>query len=242
MAQQVGFLKSIWLRVLCTSITAQACMAANLSPGRVLPASLSDKMIYEWAKRIMGVVNAKITTLNPHDVTLLPSERYIIMCNHTSLFDIPLGYIAFPETSIRMLAKKELTRIPIFNRTIIKTGTPVINRQNRNQAIKDMNATKKLMEKGLVLWMAPEGTRSRNGKLQPFKKGGFITAIQASAKIIPLAIKNADKIFQRDIKRFHLAQDIEMIIGKPVDAAEYALEDKDLLRGRLESEMKQLLK
>jgi 1-acyl-sn-glycerol-3-phosphate acyltransferase len=241
MKQQTSLIQTIWLGVRCTTYTATACFKLNLVPKKLLTPKQADIRLSKWAKGLIKLVKISFETHNPFDVKLEKQKRYIIMCNHSSLFDIPLSFMAFPNATIRMLAKKELTRIPIFSRTIKKTNTPVINRQHREQAIKDMEATKLLMKEGTILWMAPEGTRSKSGQLQPFKKGGFITAIQAEATIIPLAIKNAHKIYQRDKNRFNLNQNIEMTIGKPIETRGYSIEQRDTLRLKLQKDMEALL-
>lgn len=241
MSHQTNLLQTIWLSTRCISYTATSCLRLNLVPQKALTSRAADKRFYRWAEGLIKLAKITVNTHNPFNVTLNKGERYIIMCNHTSLFDIPLSFIAFPDETIRMLAKKELTRIPIFNRTIKKTRTPVINRHNREQAIKDMAATRHLMDEGMHLWMAPEGTRSKTGELQDFKKGGFITAIQTQASIVPLAIKKADKIYQRDVKRFNVNQQVDMIIGKPISASNYTLDDKDALRLNAHKAMQALL-
>lgn len=241
MGYQTNLLQTIWLSTQCIGHTAKSCLRLNRVPDRDLSDKITDEHIYHWAQRLMRLAKVSVKVHNPYKVELLQGQRYIIMCNHTSLFDIPLSYLAFPGETIRMLAKKELTRIPIFNRSLKKTRTPIINRHNREQAIKDMEATKSLMDEGMHLWMAPEGTRSKTGELQDFKKGGFITAIQTQANIIPLAIKEADKIYQRNIKRFNINQQVELIIGRPINTSGYQLDDKDALRLKAHKAMQALL-
>lgn len=242
MSQRTNLLQTIWLSTHCLGFTAKACMKLNSVPQHTLSTALTDQHLHNWAKRLIAVAKVKVKIDNPFNVTLKKGERYIIMCNHTSLFDIPLSFMAFPNETIRMLAKKELTRIPIFNRTMKKTRTPIINRHNREQAIKDMAATKSLMDEGMHLWMAPEGTRSKTGQLQDFKKGGFITAIQTQANIVPLAIKNADKIYQRDIKRFNINEQVELVIGEPIASIGYTLDDKETLRLEAHKALQALLR
>ena len=235
------YLTTLSIKIRTISTTAYYCLKATCSWGRVLSRPKADKLIRDWATRIIKIIKAKITLHNPHHVDLGANKRYIIMCNHTSLFDIPLTYAALSHESIRMLAKKELTRIPVFNRAIIKTQTPTIDRHNRTQAIKDLEKTKHLMDDGYILWIAPEGTRSLSGVLKPFKKGGFITAIDVGAHIVPLAISHAHKLYDYKTSHFKLNQAIDITLGEPIDASQFSLDEKDKLKALTFKRMNALL-
>ena len=78
------------------------------------------------------------------------------------------------------------------------------------------------MRSGIIPWIAPEGTRTRTGEMQPFKKGGFILAIQTEATIIPMGIRGSDKILPPDTWAFHANQKVEIHIGEPVNPKDYA--------------------
>lgn len=85
------------------------------------------------------------------------------------------------------------------------------------------------MKSGILIWVAPEGTRSKNGKLAPFKKGAFITAIHAKATIIPIGIRGAFEIIPAKTFNINLQQKAEIHIGKPIDASQYTLENRNEL-------------
>jgi 1-acyl-sn-glycerol-3-phosphate acyltransferase len=144
------------------------------------------------------------------------------MSNHASLYDIPLIYAALPG-SIRMIAKKELFRIPLWGYTTKKIEVLSIDRSNSAQAKLDLNYAKEKMRSGIVLWIAPEGTRSRHGKLNSFKKGGFILALETGATIIPVGIRGSDKILPPGTWHFGLNQKVEIHIGEPIDSTQYTL-------------------
>lgn len=243
MVIKAGRFYSYWLKIRSFVGTSRRClwvMLLTTIKGR-LPIDEADKYIRNWATMLVTLVKTKVSVFNPSKVRLEKDKRYIIMCNHTSLYDIPLSYYSFKEASIRMLAKKELYRVPVFGRVMKRTGFPFIDRHNKAQAIKDLADARELMDEGIVLWIAPEGTRSRTGELKPFKKGGFITAIQAQAIIIPLVIKNANQILPLDTGNFNLYQEVELHIGEPVDAAKFSLEQKDELLNKVETIFKDSL-
>lgn len=200
-----------------------------------------DKTIQRWINRVLGLVKMTWTVVNPHNVQPEKGKATILMCNHTSIYDIPLGFKIFPEHSIRMLAKKELSRIPLLGGGMRATEFPFIDRKNRKQAFEDLAYARKLMESGIVMWIAPEGTRSLDGKLKPFKKGAFITAIEAKATIIPVGIRGAFELLPARTYDFNIGQRAEIHIGKPVDASEFTFENRDELVAKVHEAIRKLL-
>ena len=188
-----------------------------------------DKTIHHWTDQLLNKVQVKYTVINPQNIQPEPEKAIILMCNHSSAYDIPLGFKACPTHSIRMLAKKELSKIPLLGKGMAAAEFPFVDRKNRYQAIKDLEYAQKLMKSGIIIWMAPEGTRSKDGKLAPFKKGGFITAIQAKATIIPIGIRGAFNILPARTFTINLNQNAEIHIGKPIDASQFSIENKEEL-------------
>jgi 1-acyl-sn-glycerol-3-phosphate acyltransferase len=207
---------------------------------RKIPRDAIDNRLRWWAKRLLKYVNLTYIVHNSGQVVLEKGKRYIIMCNHCSHYDIPLSLVALPG-SIRMLAKKELLQIPIWGRAMKITDFVSIDRFNPRQALQDMKYAKRMMEKGIMLWIAPEGTRSPNGELQPFKPGGFRLAIESGATIIPLGIIGTGQVMQA--KSFVVNRDrtVTIRIGKPIDASTYAKRQRDLLIQAVEREIRDLV-
>ncbi len=201
----------------------------------------TDKIIHHWVDQLLQSVQVNYKVINPNHVEPTPGKATIIMCNHSSAYDIPLSFKAFPKHSIRMLAKKELSRIPLMGQAMTASEFPFIDRKNRYQAMKDLAHAKELMESGIILWVAPEGTRSKNGKLSPFKKGSFITAIQAQAIIIPIGIRGANNILPARSFNIHLNQEAEIHIGKPIDTSQFSLENKGELIEKTYQAIKELI-
>lgn len=186
----------------------------------------ADSVLRWWAAYLLKCVRARWEVINPH--VLQPGRPYIIMSNHRSHYDIPLIFVSLPG-SIRMLTKKELFRIPIWGRAMKAAEFLSIDRHNHEQALKDLEEAKKKMQDGIVLWVAPEGTRSRTGDLLPFKKGGFVTAIQMGATIIPVGISGSENILKPGTTDIYFDQMVRVSIGTPIDASAYTLEQRDEL-------------
>lgn len=200
-----------------------------------------DKTLQTWTRRIFNLAKITCTVVNPNHVEPKQGQATIIMCNHSSALDIPLSFYAFSNHSIRMLAKKELSNIPIIGKGMQASEFPFVDRKNRHQAIKDLEAIEALLKSGIVIWIAPEGTRSPTETLGTFKKGGFITAINTKATIIPIGIRGAQNILPPGNVHVNLYQTAEVHIGTPIDASEYTLESKDDLIKKVFLQIKELI-
>lgn len=200
-----------------------------------------DQTIHAWAAIMLRIVGAKVTVHNPHGITLTPGNAYILMSNHNSLYDIPLIFETMPGSSIRMIAKKELLNVPLWGHAMKACEFMGIDRKNSAQAVKDLELVREKMRSGIVPWIAPEGTRSRDGKLGVFKKGGFMLAIQTSAIIIPIAIRGAAKILPPKTLNFQTDQPVEIFIGKPVDASQYTVVQRTKLLQEVREQIEEML-
>ena len=142
---QVNYLYSLSLRLRASLITlSTSCQLIWLSTiNKKATAKDFDKILSRWSNNLIALLKAKVILNNPHNLKLEKGKRYIIMCNHTSFYDIPLSYAAFPKSSVRMLAKKELSKIPVFGKAMKAASFPFIDRQDRRQAIRDLNFAKK---------------------------------------------------------------------------------------------------
>ncbi|KTC72413.1 1-acyl-sn-glycerol-3-phosphate acyltransferase [Legionella birminghamensis] len=239
---KISKLRTLWISLISVGYTASACARAIVKNWRgTITRPWVDQVIHRWSDNLLRLIGVECKIINPNNVAPVAGQPTILMCNHTSLYDIPLGFKAFPHHSIRMLAKKELSRIPIMGKGMAAAEFPFVDRHNRHQAIKDLAEARKLMESGIVIWIAPEGTRSKNGRLAAFKKGAFITAIQAQAMIIPIGIRGAYDILPARTMQFNLNQVAEIHVGEAVDASQYSMENKEELVKRVHKIMKQLV-
>lgn len=240
--KKAGKLQILWLIIACFYQTAWLCTKGLwvIFRGK-FTLEYERKNIITWSKKILKTMKTKVKIVNPDNIAPKRGEPTIIMCNHSSLFDIPISFLAFPEYNMRMLAKKELAKVPIFGQAMRRVGYPFIDRKNRIAAIQSLNHVKKLLNEGFLIWIAPEGTRSKDGKLQAFKKGGFITAIETNATIIPIGIRGAHNILPTKSFRGNLNARAELHIGKPVYTKDFTLENKDELIKVVRDSMKKLV-
>lgn len=188
----------------------------------------ADRILRWWSGYLLKIARVRYKVSNPYNVTPKEGVPYIIMSNHRSHYDIPLIFISIPG-SIRMLTKKELFKVPIWGMGLKAAEFLSIDRKDHTRAMKDLETAKVKMKSGIVLWIAPEGTRSRTGALGDFKKGGFMMAIQTGAMIVPVGIQNTEKILPPDTWDFYLDQHVCVNIGKPIDASRYSIDQRDQL-------------
>lgn len=238
---KISKIRTLWIIFLSAMFTANTCIRAVFMrlTGKITR-SWVDNAIRHWIGHLLNVVHVRCKVVNPDKVEPVAGKATIIMCNHASMYDIPLSFRAFPNHSIRMLAKKELFKVPVLGKGMQAAEFPFINRNNRSQAMKDLEFARQLMESGIVIWIAPEGTRSTTGKMAPFKKGAFITAIEAKANIIPMGIRGAFDILPPHTMQFNLFQTAEIHIGQIIDAGEYTQENRDQLIERVFGAIREL--
>jgi 1-acyl-sn-glycerol-3-phosphate acyltransferase len=178
-----------------------------------------------WGRSILVVSRIKVTVEGLSGIDL--QRPYIYMPNHQSNFDIPvlLGHLA---VQFRWLAKMELFKVPIFGHAMRKAGYISIDRNNRESAFESLETAAEKIKNGVSVLIFPEGTRSRDGKLQPFKKGGFIMAIDSGVPIVPVIISGARTIMTKGKFRVNPGQ-IRMSIQQPIDTTVYSRDTKETL-------------
>jgi 1-acyl-sn-glycerol-3-phosphate acyltransferase len=179
-----------------------------------------DKLTYRWSKKLLKIVKAAVEISDPYNLTLLENKQYIIMSNHLSHYDIPIIFTSLPG-SIRMIAKSELFKIPILGLAMKNAEILNIDRNNLEHFIVDLRNARLKMLSGIIPWIAPEGTRSRSGQLQAFKKGGFLLAKKNNAVIIPVAIIGSNNILPPDTLNFGIGAHIKVKICQQIDTTCY---------------------
>jgi len=160
--------------------------------------------------------------------------------NHASNVEPPIIFDALHELfpRLRILYKAELRKLPILVRAFDLAGFVPLERGNPAQSRPAIADAVQALRSGNSFLIFPEGTRSRTGELLPFKKGGFIMAIQAQVPIVPVAIKGARNAMR---KGSFTIQPVTVTVrfGEPVETAGFTIDDRDTViqevRGRIES-------
>src|SRR5512133_2904894 len=119
-----------------------------------------------------------------------PSQTYIFMANHVSNIDPPV-FVPLIGRRVFILVKKELFRIPILGLAMRKAQFIAVNRQSREAAVASVKQAIEVLKSGLSMMAYPEGTRSRDGRMLPFKKGPFHLAMDSGIPVVPVTIIGA---------------------------------------------------
>jgi 1-acyl-sn-glycerol-3-phosphate acyltransferase len=145
----------------------------------------------------------------------IPVEKPVVFaCNHASQYDIPVVLEALP-VQFRFVVKKELFKIPLFGFALYHAGYIPIDRSGGKAAMISLQKAAKRVKKGIPVVIFPEGTRSPDGRLMPFKMGGILIAIKAGCPIVPVAINGSHKVLPKGSIRIRPGR-IRMTIGLPV--------------------------
>jgi len=220
------------LLTLLVSITAIVAIAIfRVSPARVqvLPRG--------WARIIARICGVPVLVEGLENLD--PGQPYIFAANHQSQFDIFAlqGYLGH---DFRWLAKQELFRIPLFGPGMRLAGYIPVDRTHGRQAMKSLEAAAKRIAAGTSVIIFPEGTRSRDGSLQPFKAGGMVLAIKAGVPLVPVAILGSHEVLPKG-KLLARPGRIVIRIGAPIATRDYQLKQKNELAERLRDAVAALL-
>lgn len=162
-------------------------------------------------------------------------RTYIYMCNHTSNLDPPIVVPLIPKRT-SVLVKKELFRVPILGRAMRLGDLVPVDRANRDAAIASVERAAGVMDKGLNMTIFPEGTRSYDGKLLPFKKGPFYLAMETGFPVIPMTIVNSHELWPKG--KFSIKQGTVIVVfHEPIDPRRFADREAlmDAVRAKIES-------
>jgi 1-acyl-sn-glycerol-3-phosphate acyltransferase len=150
-----------------------------------LTSAICDERLDSWSRDLVRQAGIHIEVSGRE--RLLPNEAYVVMSNHQSHYDIPVLYQSL-RIPLRMVAKKEIFRIPFMAGAMRAAGFVEVDRQNRTEAIRTLSNATSNLDSRVSIWIAPEGTRSKTGRLGSFKKGGFHLALTSGLRILPITI------------------------------------------------------
>lgn len=153
------------------------------------------------------------------------SGPVLLMANHTSLIDIVACYSVLPEgCHIRMLAKQELSRVPILGWAMSILGFVFVDRKDRVKARASLRQAEGQLTSGVAILLFPEGTRSKQGTLLPLKKGGFHLALQSGAHVVPIRIVGASEVIPGE-KALAIVpgKTVTVWVGEPIASTDYSV-------------------
>ena len=169
----------------------------------------------------------------------VPSAAAVFCSNHESNVDPPVLFRTL-HPQLHILYKAELHKFPIMGTAFDVGGFVAVERDNRERAMQSIGRGSQSLRAGNSFLIFPEGTRSRSGHLLPFKKGGFIMAIQAQAPIVPVAVQGGRAAMRKGSAIVRPVR-VSVRIGEPIPTAGMSVDDRDVLIERVRVAIRGLL-
>lgn len=208
-------------------------MAINTIIFGILAVVLSLAINQKVGSYIGGVVWAKINTLVTPAIIkvygmkhITKKRSYVIMANHLSAYDIFALY-GWLGIDFKWVMKKEIKKYPGLGFGSQAVGHIFIDRSSSKEAIKSINSAREKIRDGTSIIFFPEGTRSKNHELLPFKKGAFKLAFDLDLPILPLTINGTDQVFPTNTLNLFPGK-IDIIIHPPIDI--HAYQEQNILQ------------
>jgi len=184
-----------------------------------------DPLIRLWARSILRAAGVEVEV---RGMERLPAGHCVMVCNHQSHFDV-LVMVSELKRHLRFVAKAELFKIPLFAQAMRATDNIKVDRsggENDRQALAE--AIPALRERMDIAFF-PEGTRSRDGVLRPFKKGAAVLALSAGVPILPMAVAGTRHIVPKGSLRIHGGRRAALVVGEPISVEGRSLDDRAAL-------------
>ncbi len=174
---------------------------------------LTRKIAIEWSHFCVNATKSTVTLIGEEHLPPV-DEPLLIVANHQSAFDIPLilGYLDRP---MGFISKMENRKIPLLGPWLELGNCVFIERGNARAALKSISEGAQLLKSGYSQGLFPEGTRSQDGQMIPFKAGGFKLAEKAGVRILPVTIIGANHLMPKGTVKIK-AQNLKLIISEPI--------------------------
>jgi len=186
-----------------------------------------------WAKTILFICGVKLEVAGVENIRKdLPR---IYMSNHQSYFDI-FALLAGLPVDFKFILKKELMKIPIMGTAMKSAGYISLDREDSRKAIVSVNMAADRIRNGASVLIFPEGTRSEDGVVGEFKKGGFHLALKSGCEIVPVAIIKSRNVVPKGSLKVNRGT-IYFRIGKAIPVTDYGKRDMNLLMEKVRSEV-----
>lgn len=185
-----------------------------------------DHHARQWAKDLLWAGSVPVILEGVEN--LRTDEPQIVVSNHQSWFDV-FALAAHLPVRYRFVAKKELGEIPIFGKAWMACGHVSVDRGTREAAIESLDqAWREVHEDKLTMVLFPEGTRSPDGRLKPFKKGAFVLAVQGQVPLVPVAVVGSREVMKKGSWKVR-SRPITLKIGEPIPTEGSTIRDRNRL-------------
>jgi 1-acyl-sn-glycerol-3-phosphate acyltransferase len=166
-----------------------------------------------WSRQNLRIAGTKLHVTGLSNASTSDGAK-VFAANHQSMLDI-LVLAAILPVKFRWIAKKELFRIPFLGWHMKRAGYIAIDRSERSSAARTIMDSVQTLRQGMSLVIFPEETRSPDGRLQEFKRGGFALAVKAGVSVVPVAIQGTGRAIRKGDLRLHRTE-VRVDIAAPI--------------------------
>jgi 1-acyl-sn-glycerol-3-phosphate acyltransferase len=206
-----------FLKTVAATLLGSTELLARNATGTLSPA-VGDEIMQRWQRRVFAAGQSTIAAVDVEryaDAAPPACRPYVVMSNHQSLLDVPSIAATWPGR-VRMVGKEELSRVPVWGPAMRALGIVFVDRGDRAQSLRALEAAKAQLSSGTSIWIAPEGTRSLDGELGPLKKGGFHVALALGVPIAPAWIEGTAHIVSPDSFGVRTGGHVVVTYGAPI--------------------------
>jgi 1-acyl-sn-glycerol-3-phosphate acyltransferase len=211
----------LWVAIATIVLGIPVMIAGLLSRTGDLAFSISKL----WAYTMLAVSFVRTEIKNKEKIK--KGTPYIIISNHQSLYDI-ISLVTTLGIQYRWFIKKEVLKIPIFGYALYASRNIFIDRTNTTKAIESIKKGIDRLPKGVSVMVFAEGTRSPDGQIHEFKKGGFMVAIAHKIPILPVTVNGSRRVLPKGSLTMKQGK-IQIVIGDPIDTIGYTTDTVDAL-------------
>ncbi|MFZ4620421.1 MAG: lysophospholipid acyltransferase family protein [Bacteroidota bacterium] len=216
-----------FITVLRLVIIASTCVPFSILAILSLPFDRSGRVYFwsgrTWTRFSLFLCNIKMDVKGLEKVD--PYGNYILVSNHASMFDIPVMMNTFPH--IRIMFKKELSYVPFWGWALRWGHHIMVDRGKGTEAMKSLDRAANDVRSGGQVLLFAEGTRTRDGKLLPFKRGAFSLAAKSGVPLVPITINGSFKILPKGSFDIRPAR-IEILVGDPIETKNITTREQEI--------------
>ena len=195
-------------------------------------------MMHFWARLFHAIIGVKLRVDGQEGID--PDRSYVFVSNHQSNLDIPVHFLAC-RNPVRYLAKQELFKVPILGYLLRHLDFIKVDRQAHASAHRDINVrVARTVSLGHSLIIYPEGTRTRDGNIHPFKKGAFRIAIDNGMDVVPMATSSESRQAWPPGSKIIRPATVRVRVGVPISVEGLSATDLDRVRSEAEAAVHQL--
>lgn len=224
----IDAVKVVWISLCAASATLVLFIPITVSALLSSTGNLAFSLSKIWARFMLAATRVKVTIRNKDRIRT--GQSYIIISNHQSEYDI-LALVTTLGIQFRWIIKQELRNVPLFGYALYASRNIFINRADRQEAIKSIQSGMERLPYGASVMFFAEGTRSMDGSIQSFKKGGFVMAVEQGLPILPVTVNGSRRVLPKKSLTFNPGL-IEVVVADPIETKGYTHEQVQRLIDR----------